>query len=137
MSKFKEGVVKVVKSVPYGMVVSYGQVALYIGLPRAARQVGWTLNRLEDNSSTSPGQVPWWRVINNGGRISIKGSKYTPIDQKRLLVEEGVVVDEDFLIDIEKYRFIPSDADLEGLELDPVYLEMISNKVPYSKYFRR
>ena len=51
--------------IPYGRVVSYGQVAAYVGVPRGARQVGWTLRRLEDID------IPWWRVINNEGRISI------------------------------------------------------------------
>ena len=46
MSKFKDGVIKVVNLIPYGKIVSYGQVALYLGLPRAARQVGWVLNGL-------------------------------------------------------------------------------------------
>ena len=67
MSKFKEKVIEVVSLIPFGKVVSYGQVALYIGIPRAARQVGWMLNRMEGDV-----QIPWWRVVNNQGRISIK-----------------------------------------------------------------
>src|SRR3989344_1641361 len=102
MSKFKDGVIKVVSKVPYGKVVSYGQVALYIGVPRAARQVGWTLNRMKGVED-----IPWWRVVNNAGRISIKGSKYSAEDQKRLLVADGVKVEDDLSFDIENYRFIP------------------------------
>ncbi|OGM04997.1 hypothetical protein A2715_00760 [Candidatus Woesebacteria bacterium RIFCSPHIGHO2_01_FULL_39_32] len=130
MSKFKDGVIKVVSKVPYGKVVSYGQVALYIGIPRAARQVGWTLNRMEGVEN-----VPWWRVINNQGRISIKGSKYTAQDQRKLLIEEGVKVNDDLTLDIEKYRFVPNQNSLEKLGMDSIYLEMISTKIPYSKYF--
>lgn len=130
MSKFKDRVIKVVKMIPYGKVVSYGQVALYVGIPRGARQVGWTLNRMEGGF-----QIPWWRVINNQGRISIKGSKYSAVDQKRLLVKEGIGVNDDLTLDIKKYRFIPDQYLIKTLGLDPIYLEMISTRLPYSNYF--
>jgi methylated-DNA-protein-cysteine methyltransferase related protein len=101
MSKFKEQVVKLVSRVPYGKVVSYGQVAAALGSPRAARQVGWTLRSLDGDD-----KVPWWRVVNNEGRISIKGNMYsTPERQKQLLEAEGIVIDKNFSFDIEKYRF--------------------------------
>lgn len=127
MAKFKDGVVRVVNLVPYGNVVSYGQVALYVGAPRAARQVGWVLNRLEEKV-----KVSWWRVVNNAGRISIKGSKYSAQDQKRLLEKEGIEVYDDLTFDIEKYRFKPDDKFIKKLNLDPLYLEMISNKLGFS-----
>lgn len=128
MSKFKESVIEVVRMIPEGKVVSYGQVALYVGVPRAARQVGWILNQLEEKV-----QVPWWRVVNNEGRISIKASKYTADDQKRLLVKEGIKVDDDFSFDIDKHRFVPDENFVKKLELDPLYLEMASDKIPYNK----
>jgi methylated-DNA-protein-cysteine methyltransferase related protein len=131
-SEFKRGVVTVVSKVPYGKVVSYGQVALYVGVPRAARQVGWILNQLEDKTP-----VPWWRVVNNEGRISIKASRFTAEDQRQLLVKEGVDVGIDLTFDIESFRFVAGDKFVEEISLDPTYLEMISDKLPYSKYFRR
>lgn len=135
MSKFKKAVIGVVKLIPWGRVVSYGQVAIYVGVPRAARQVGWILNGLDGNPSTSSGWVPWWRVVNNQGRISIKGSKYTAHEQKELLLGEGVKVARDYSFEIEKYRFIPDYKFLRALKLDPDYLEIISNELPYSKYY--
>ena len=132
MSKFKAGVIKFVRLVPRGKVVSYGQVALYLGLPRAGRQVGWVLNKLEKSVI-----VPWWRVVNTLGRISIKGSYYSADDQKKLLMSEGIVVADDLTFEIEKYRFIPDDELVSKLELDPSYLEFVSNKMPFSKYFSR
>lgn len=128
---FKESVVKIVKLVPTGRVVSYGQVALYCGIPRAARQVGWILNRIENNT-----RIPWWRVVNNEGRISIKGSKHSANDQKEKLLKEGVKVLSDLTFDIEKYRFKPDVWQLEEIGLDPFYLSLISDKVPYNKYTR-
>ena len=127
-SKFKEQVIKVVHLVPFGKVVSYGQVALYVGAPRAARQVGWTLNGLEGNT-----HVPWWRVVNNSGRISIKGSKYSAVEQKELLESEGVEVDDGLTFDIDQYRFKPDKKFVKKLELDSTYLEIITDKIPYKK----
>ncbi len=126
-SKFKEKVIEVVNLIPFGKVMSYGQVALYVGMPRAARQVGWILNGMEEKTP-----VPWWRVVNNKGRISIKGSRYDAVDQKVLLEKEGVVISEDLTFDIENYRFVPDHKFIDKLELDPMYLEMIANKIPYS-----
>jgi methylated-DNA-protein-cysteine methyltransferase-like protein len=105
---FKYSVINVVKNIPKGKVASYGQVALYIGAPRAARQVGYVLNKNSDVS------VPWWRVVNNAGRVSIKGSEFSAIDQRTLLRSEGVKVTEDFIFDIEKYRYRPSEAKINS-----------------------
>ena len=125
MSKFSEKVIQVVNSVPHGTVVSYGQVALYIGVPRAARQVGWILNRNEGKD------LAWWRVINNQGRISIKGCKYnTPELQRKLLQAEGIHVDKEFNLDIEHYRFRPDHSYLKQFELDEEYLEMVLERIP-------
>uniref|UniRef100_A0A7C4TJV4 MGMT family protein n=1 Tax=candidate division WWE3 bacterium TaxID=2053526 RepID=A0A7C4TJV4_UNCKA len=116
MPSFKENVIKVVNKIPHGKVMSYGQVALYAGFPRGARQVGWILNKLDYES-----KVPWWRVINNAGRISIKGSEYLPIEQKEKLESEGVKVHDDFTFDIEKYRYIPKENEFIELEMDKGY----------------
>lgn len=100
LTSFSQLVVEAVRSVPHGKVVSYGQVATHIGMPRAARQVGWTLCRLEGVD------IPWWRVVNNAGRVSIKGNMFvTPGLQRELLRKEGVLVKEDFSFDIERYRY--------------------------------
>lgn len=98
---FREKVYEQVNKVPQKKVVSYGQVAAACGSPRAARQVGWMLRLLDGSDS-----VPWWRVINNEGEISIKGNFIsTTKKQKKLLEDEGVAVSKDFKIDMEKYRY--------------------------------
>jgi len=130
MSRFEEKVVEIVSKVPFGRVVSYGQVAVYIGIPKAARQVGWILNRKGE-----VGNLPWWRVVNNTGRISIKGSKFSPEEQKRLLIREGVKVNNDLTLDIERYRFIPDQKVINALGLPSSYLEIISARIPFSNYF--
>ncbi len=101
MADFKQQVLKYIQSVPKGKVVSYGQVAAKAGSPRSARQVGVILRSLD----VSDESVPWWRVVNSQGIISIKGnwtaSKNT---QKQLLEKEGVKVGADYKLDINKYR---------------------------------
>ena len=127
ISKFKEKVIQVVNLISFGKVMSYGQVALYVGIPRAARQVGWILNGLGENTL-----VPWWRVVNNKGRISIKGSRYSDREQKELLLKEKIDIKDDLTFEIEKYRFMPSEAFIKKLGLDPMYLDMVSQKIPFS-----
>lgn len=101
MSGFKQTVLDIISSIPEGKVMSYGQVAAAAGSPRAARQVGGVLRGL---SADSP--VPWWRVINNQGILSIKGNWIaTKQMQKDLLEKENVKVSEAFTLDIEKYRY--------------------------------
>lgn len=100
MLSFKERVLQIVSQIPKGRVVSYGQVAAGAGSPRAARQVGGILAALPDDT-----KLPWWRVINNHGVISIKGSWIATKDvQKQLLEREKITVDKNFTLDIEKYR---------------------------------
>lgn len=106
---FKEKVIEVIKKIPKGRVVSYGQVAAACGSPRAARQVGWMLHTLDGNNN-----LPWWRVINNLGYISIKGNfMSTPLTQKKFLEAEGIIVTDDLKIDIEKYRYHLSPSHLK------------------------
>ena len=123
MTEFTKSVVRVVRAIPSGQVVSYGQVAAYVGVPRAARQVGWTLRQLEG------GDIPWWRVINNAGRISIKGNLYNDANSQRdHLQDEGVEVGKDFSVDIKKYRYIATEDQLKSWGLDTYYVQMIWNK---------
>ena len=63
---FFDKVYIVVRMIPRGRVASYGQIATYLGHPRAARTVGWALHGIPEGSD-----VPWQRVINAKGRITI------------------------------------------------------------------
>lgn len=121
MSFFKQRVIEVVRLIPYGKVMSYGQVALYIGVPRAARQVGWVLNGTEGKTD-----LPWWRVINREGRITIDGTKFNDKElQRKLLRAEGVVVSTDFLVAMSRYRFVANETFLKTMQLDAHYLKML------------
>jgi len=101
MDTFKQIVIYFVKKIPKGHVVSYGQIAAACGHPRAARQVGGILKSLPQ-----PTVIPWWRVINKQGYISIKGNwTATKELQRELLTKDGIEVAGSFKVDIEKYRF--------------------------------
>jgi methylated-DNA-protein-cysteine methyltransferase-like protein len=78
-----QAIVRAVEAIPRGKVASYGQVAALAGLPRRARLVGRVLANLPPNS-----EVPWHRVINARGEISLLGR--AAARQRRLLVAEGV-----------------------------------------------
>lgn len=106
---FTERVVHIIRTIPRGKVASYGQVAALAGSPGAARQVGFILR------SADPDSVPWWRVINNAGILSIKGSFVaTKLLQKKLLESEKVYVTDQFRVDMAVYRYIPTKSELSG-----------------------
>lgn len=124
MTKFQEAILRVVRLIPAGKVVSYGQVAAYVGTPRAARQVGWAMRSLEGTPD-----FPWWRVLNNVGVITIKGNQFnTARLQKELLEAEGVEVTDNFELDIARYRFRPSSAVLQKLKLKPDFIQTVLAK---------
>ena len=85
---FSKRVYRLVRQCPRGKVVSYGGVAALLGHPRAARGVGHALSALTDLDA-----VPWWRVVNRNGQISLKSSGHGAILQRKLLEAEGVTFD--------------------------------------------
>ena len=100
---FKAKVINFIKTIPKGMVVSYGQVAAACGKPQGAREVGRILRNLDIDGNS---RIPWWRVLNNRGVISIKGNWTADKElQKLLLKKDGVKVSEELEVDMGKYRF--------------------------------
>lgn len=73
--------------VPFGQVVTYGQLATLAGLGRAARWVGRQLSQLPEGS-----HLPWHRVIAAGGRLSLPVGSPSGDEQRARLREEGVNV---------------------------------------------
>lgn len=95
---FKDKVIATVKKIPYGRVTSYGTVASLVGSPRSALLVGEILRNF-----SSKYNLPWQRVINSKGFISIKNIECPKSLQKALLESEGVEVSSDFMVDLRKY----------------------------------
>ncbi len=84
---FRESVLDVVRSIPSGKVLTYGEVALLAGRPGAARGVGGILRGITD----ADGEIPWQRVINAQGGISTFKVGHGEL-QTALLRAEGVAV---------------------------------------------
>ncbi len=80
---FFEQVYQVVEQVPYGSVITYGQVAMLLGRPRYARQVGYALHAAPKNR-----KLPWHRVVNRLGVLSPEHD-FTA-RQRELLKKEGI-----------------------------------------------
>ena len=89
-----------VRHVPKGNVATYGEVATVSGLVGQARLVGYALH------SVPPGvKIPWHRVINSQGKISLPKSNGQYKRQKKLLEKEGIVFRKG-KIDLSKYSWL-------------------------------
>ena len=94
-----ENVYDLVKKVPKGKVVTYGEIARAIGNPRMSRQVGWALH-----VNPKPGVIPCHRVVNRFGELSSAFAFGGVNRQAQLLREEGVEVI-DNKVDLNKYGY--------------------------------
>ena len=95
---FPQRVWQIVAAIPYGYVTTYGDIARLAGSPRAARQVGGVLRRLPKGS-----QLPWHRVINRNGEISLIGDDL--FRQRDALEAEGIEVSDDGKVSLQQYRW--------------------------------
>lgn len=101
MLPFTERAVNIIKNIPSGKVMTYGQIAELAGSPRGARQVVRILH-----SMGSKHQLPWHRVINAKGEIGLKNSEAI-FSQRQFLEDEGIIFMANGGIDLNTYRFIP------------------------------
>lgn len=122
---FRERVYEIVKLVPRGKVITYGQVALTVGLPRAAREVGWIAH-------SGPSDLPWQRVVNRFGGLA-KGYPDGQLGHKTDLEKDGVVVGDDLTVDLSKYQWLPDRKTIERLGLPPDIIEEINQKIAFSR----
>lgn len=97
---FRERVCEIVKRIPDGRVLSYGDVAALAGSPRAARGVGSVLNALPEDHD-----VPWWRVIGASGRLTIPAHLGLRALQRTLLEREGVEFGPNDAVDLVRFRW--------------------------------
>lgn len=89
---------QVVAAIPMGKVATYGGVAQKAGMARAARRVGVALRGLPGNT-----KIPWHRVVNAQGRISLPGGSAPHNIQKSRLEHEGVIFKANGAIDLLRY----------------------------------
>lgn len=109
---FNQLVYALVRAIPSGKVLSYGRVAQLLGVPRGARAVGWALSALKSGHEPD---VPWYRVVNAQGRVSIKGSPEGAIEQRDHLEAEGVTFDATDRIAMSQYLWEPTPPEIEQI----------------------
>jgi methylated-DNA-protein-cysteine methyltransferase-like protein len=98
-----ERIYAVIRRIPAGRVATYGQIAALAGLPGHARQVGYALYALREHST-----VPWHRVVNAQGRLSL--GRVIPegdVEQRIRLEIEGVIFNADGKIALERFQWRP------------------------------
>ncbi len=94
----REQVIAFVRKVPAGKVVGYGQVAAGVGI-EDARVIGWIMH----GTGAIP-DFPWWRVLSNTGKLTIKD----PVARGRqaeLLAAEGIIIEDDQVVAMEAHRY--------------------------------
>jgi methylated-DNA-protein-cysteine methyltransferase-like protein len=101
MTLFTEKVISIIRSIPEGKVMTYGQIARHAGSPRGARQVVRILYAMSKNY-----KLPWHRIVNVRGEISIADDESFEL-QAFLLRGEGVEIKQNRFINLERYQFHP------------------------------
>ena len=97
-----EQVWQVIALIPKGRVATYGQVAELAGLPGGARRVGKVLSQLPSGT-----RIPWHRVVNASGGISLPEASGGYVRQQTRLKKEGIVFSASGRIPLRKYRWQP------------------------------
>ncbi len=88
MNEFTQSIYLNLTQVPFGQIISYGQLAKLAGYPNHSRHVGKTLSRLPEDTS-----LPWFRVVSSQGKISLSGDNF--IRQRKALEKEGLTIRDD------------------------------------------
>jgi methylated-DNA-protein-cysteine methyltransferase-like protein len=100
-AELSERIVKIIKRIPRGKVATYGHIAALAGEPKGARQVVRILHSLSDKK-----RLPWHRVINSRGKISLPlGNGYEL--QKALLEKERIIFDLNDTVDLKRFLWWP------------------------------
>lgn len=98
MSTFFHRIYEMVALIPYGKVLSYGQIARFLGSPRSSRLVGWAMHHC-------PKGLPWHRVIKQSGEIPFHEGSMEYVTQRECLEREGVAFSADGTIDMDKFEW--------------------------------
>lgn len=115
MSEFNQKVYEIVRRIPVGKVMTYGQIAALIGVPRAARAVGYALHWVDESQ-----KIPCQRVVNRFGGLAAGYGWGGQQAHKADLLVEGFEVKDDFTVDLAKYQWFPGEGELPtNIQLSP------------------
>jgi len=100
-SPFHQKAKQVIRRIPKGKVATYGQIAVLAGDARGSRQVSWVLHSCSESD-----KLPWHRVINSQGRISLPKNMGYEL-QRALLSDEGIEFGLRDTIDLVRFQWRP------------------------------
>ena len=103
---FFQKVYQIVRQIPYGKVTSYGAIAKVLGSPQSARMVGWAMN-----ASHNLDDVPAHRVVNRNGLLTGKMHFSGTNLMQQLLENEGIVIVDNQIQDLENVFWTPEAQD--------------------------
>ncbi len=104
---YRERVYEIVKRIPTGRVMTYGQIAEILGEGYTPRTVGFVMHAADEETT------PWHRVINSQGACSTGRIILPPDKQQRMLEAEGVEFDARGRCNLGRYRWVPDEAQSE------------------------
>jgi len=118
-SEFAQAVYQLVRVIPRGKVMTYGQIATLLGYPRAAQQVGWVLHWADHNA------VPYRRVVNRFGQLADGYPQGGRIGHKLELFElDGIEANDQMIIDLRKYLWHPPASKIPKLSTQPLLQDL-------------
>lgn len=101
---YREGVFRIVRSIPKGRVMTYGQIAEILGEGYTPRTVGFVMHSSND-------KTPWHRVVNAQGGCSTRGLVLPHDKQQRMLEAEGVTFNERGRCELQRFLWIPVESE--------------------------
>ncbi|MBD0369514.1 MAG: MGMT family protein [Pyrinomonadaceae bacterium] len=107
---YREHVYEIVRRIPAGRVMTYGQIAELLGEGYTPRTVGFVMHAADEETT------PWHRVINSQGACSTGRIILPPDKQQRMLEAEGVEFDARGRCNLGRYRWVPDEAEAENRE---------------------
>ncbi len=99
---YRERVFRIVRSIPRGRVMTYGQIAEILGEGYTPRTVGFVMHSAND-------KTPWHRVINAQGGCSTRGVVLPHDKQQRMLEAEGISFNQRGRCELQEYLWIPDE----------------------------
>ena len=109
---YRERVFRIVRMIPAGRVMTYGQIAEILGEGYTPRTVGFVMHSSND-------KTPWHRVINAKGGCSTRGLVLPHDKQQRMLEAEGISFDKRGRCNLQEYVWIPEQAKVKGKGNEP------------------
>ena len=124
--QYRERVYRIVRRIPHGRVMTYGQIAYMLGEGYTPRTVGFVMHGADESNT------PWHRVINSQGRCSTARVVLPADKQQRMLEREGVKFDATGRCDLETFIWNPSQRKNEKAEATKarraLYRDAITNR---------